>query len=62
VKAKIFIEYLETLVLEDGCTDEEYGLYLDYKEHGRVVFNEPKNRVLCSRIIKDCNEIYDMEG
>jgi len=62
VKAKIFIEYLETLVLDDDCTDDEYGLYLEYKEHGRDVFNEPKNRLLCNKIIRNSKEIYNTEG
>lgn len=55
------IDLLEYKVQFNICTDEEYGLYLDYRNHGSKVFKYKINKNLVINLIDQVNE-YRKDG
>lgn len=57
------IDFLESRISMIGeLTDEEYGLFLDYKIYGESVFNDPKRthviRVLKIKMLEEFESEY----
>jgi hypothetical protein len=53
------LDYLIQKIIDNDCTGEEYGLYIDLRTYGKKILNDEYNRKLLKKILRDMRLEWD---
>lgn len=59
ITTSYLISYLEYKIHTEEIEDDEYGLYIEYKDYGVKVFKMEQNKPITARLLR---ELKEMDG